>query len=117
MGKKKWSVILFFMLKGVDFYFAFIYIIILGFTKSNIMDYNSTLAPGDNFLSRLETCFKNQIPVSLIVDEEGWDRAEGQIIQWEGEADSKKLVLDSGRILEVNKIVAVNGVFLSDCSC
>lgn len=81
------------------------------------MDYKYTLDPADSFLELLKSHLESHQRVSLLSDTGGWERAEGmirQIIQKDG---THYLVLDNGSTLNISKIIAVNGIFKTDCSC
>ncbi|SDD68884.1 hypothetical protein [Niabella drilacis] len=81
------------------------------------MDYKCTLDNTDSFLDQLKACKEQHQKVSVLSDLGGWERAEGMIREIVHRESADYLVLDNGSILDIAKIVAVNGVFKTDCSC
>lgn len=71
------------------------------------MDLRNTLAQDETFMVILNECFSKNIKVSLIVDHEGLERMEGEIIALE----SNYFKLDDGSIIFAKTVVAVNGIF------
>jgi|GEM_PF-4933559 len=81
------------------------------------MDYKCTLDTTDSFLDQLKAHQLQQEKVSLLLDVGGWERAEGMIREIGNKDGVDYLVLDNGASLNIATIVAVNGVFKTDCSC
>ncbi|AHF17423.1 hypothetical protein [Niabella soli] len=81
------------------------------------MDYKCTIDASDSFLELLKAEKERQQKVSIIIDDNGWERAEGIISEIVNSNGGNYLVLDEGAPINVAKIVAVNGVFKTDCSC
>ncbi|MGJ7032494.1 hypothetical protein [Niabella hirudinis] len=81
------------------------------------MDYKCTLDNADSFLNQLKLHRDRKEKVAVLSDLGGWERAEGMIREIVHKAGADYLVLDNGSALDIAKIVAVNGVFKTDCSC
>ncbi|MCF3107911.1 hypothetical protein LL912_03885 [Niabella sp. CC-SYL272] len=81
------------------------------------MDYKCTLDTADSFLELLKSHFEHQQKVSLLSDIGGWERAEGMVREIVQKEDASYLVLDNGTTLDISKVIAVNGVFKTGCSC
>ena len=80
------------------------------------MDSRQTLVVLDTFEQMLEELYKSNGKVALLYDDNGITRAEGYIREYISGENQKNMVLDSGATIAIKKIVAVNGVFLSDYS-
>ncbi|MBO9573128.1 MAG: hypothetical protein J7497_13130 [Chitinophagaceae bacterium] len=81
------------------------------------MDYKCTIDASDSFLELLKAERDRKQKVSLLIDDGGWERAEGVIREIITENGANYLVLSDGARIDIAKIVAVNGVFKTDCSC
>lgn len=81
------------------------------------MDYKCTLDSTDSFLEQLKAHQAANRKVSILSDIGGWERAEGMIREILEKEEGTFLVLDDGSVLNIAQIVAVNGVFKTDCSC
>lgn len=81
------------------------------------MDYKCTIDNSDSFLGQLKTAWQSNQKVALILDDNGWERAEGMIGDIVGKDGRQYLVLSNGGTFDIAKIVAVNGVFKTQCSC
>ena len=76
------------------------------------MDCRVTLNAKETFVEMLTAAHQSGQKVSLLIDENGITRAEGIIRAMHiGEA-SPFIELDNGNKVQLNKLVAVNGVFL-----
>ncbi|MBZ4191757.1 hypothetical protein [Niabella beijingensis] len=81
------------------------------------MDYKTILDTTADVLEALQSCIEQRQPVSLLYDDNGWERAEGKIRGLTRDNGADLLILENGITLEVTKIVAVNGAFRTGCSC
>ena len=81
------------------------------------MDYKCTIDASDSFLELLKVEKERQQQVSIIIDDNGWERAEGIISEIVDSNGENYLVFNDGTTINVAKVVAVNGVFKTDCSC
>lgn len=78
------------------------------------MDCRVTLNENETFLEFLKAYYHSKEKVHLLVDDEGITREEGFIMNMDdGNISSEYIEMDSGIKIPVKKIVAVNGVFLS----
>lgn len=78
------------------------------------MDCRVTLNENETFLELLKVYYHSKEKVHLLVDDEGITREEGFIMNMDdGNISSEYIEMDSGIKIPVKKIVAVNGVFLS----
>ena len=82
------------------------------FVLQNIlMDSRVTLNVDENFLQMLESSFKQNEKVHLLLDENGMARTEGFITAIDKNSTAASIELDSQKKIELKTIVAVNGVF------
>ncbi|WP_143104023.1 hypothetical protein [Thermoflavifilum thermophilum] len=72
------------------------------------MDTRITVSDAKRFLPMLKDCFEKRLPVSLIVDDGGLCRAEGYIDRM----DDTCLILEDGQLIRIEKLAAVNGIFI-----
>ncbi|ANH80782.1 hypothetical protein A8C56_07130 [Niabella ginsenosidivorans] len=79
-------------------------------------EYCSTDVVAD-FSEMLETLFRNKERAALIVDDNGWERAEGIIKELDVKEPGGTIVLDNGLSIAVSKIIAVNGTFKLGSAC
>lgn len=78
------------------------------------MDCRVTLNENETFLELLKAYYHSKEKVHLLVDDGGIAREEGFIMNMDdGSISSEYIEMDSGIKIPVKKIVAVNGVFLS----
>jgi hypothetical protein len=78
------------------------------------VDCRVTLNENETFLELLKVYYHSKEKVHLLVDDEGITREEGFIMNMDdGNISSEYIEMDSGIKIPVKKIVAVNGVFLS----
>lgn len=77
------------------------------------MDDDCGVDTPDDFDAALLLLFNTKQKVSLIVDNNGWEKTEGLIRQ----LDTQRLVLEGGAIIDIAAIVAVNGIFKRGCTC
>ncbi len=77
------------------------------------MDDDCGVDTPENFDAALLLLFNKRQKVALIVDNNGWEKAEGFIRQ----LDAHRLVLEGGATIDLPAIVAVNGIFKRGCTC
>ena len=75
------------------------------------MDSRVTLNLDETFLQILESCFKQNEKVFLLLDEDGIARTEGSILAIHKVTEKISIELDNGRKIYLSNIVAVNGIF------
>lgn len=80
------------------------------------MDIRNTLAQEETFMVILNECFSNNIKVALIIDNEGLERMEGEIISIESNDKDPYFKLNDGSVIFVKTVIAVNGMFLPSYS-
>ena len=69
-----------------------------------------------DFNAILEALYQNKESASLIIDQDGWERAEGVIKVLQLEAPAY-MVLDNEATIYISTIVAVNGIFKIGSTC
>ena len=79
------------------------------------MDTRNTLNTNETFLEVLKNAFHSRTKVSLLFDDNGMARTEG-LIKAFSPGPPASIELDNGSKIEVIKIIAINGLFLSDYS-
>lgn len=70
-----------------------------------------------DFSAILNALFQNREKASLIIDDNGWERAEGVIHVLQVKEPGAHLVLDNGATIYISTIVAVNGIFKIGSTC
>ena len=80
------------------------------------MDIRQTLLVHATFLQVLNQLKETHHTASLLVDDQGLTREEGLITQIIEDEKGTLIQLNNGKLIQLNTIVAVNGVFLSDYS-
>jgi len=96
--------------KKIRFYLALIFGLYIEVYHLNVvnMDTRVTVSDVKGFLPMLKDCFEKRLPVSLIVDDGELRRAEGYIDRM----DDTYLILEDGRSIHMEKLAAVNGIFI-----
>jgi len=79
------------------------------------MDIRNTLHTNESFIEVLRESFHSHTKVSLLFDDNGIVRTEG-LIKMFSQGPPATIELDNGLKIEAAKIVAINGLFLSDYS-
>lgn len=79
-----------------------------------MVDSCSLETPSD-FTQMLQSLFETKEKVELIVDDGGWDRASGLIM--EIDLNKGTIVLDNAQNIQIEEIAAVNGVFKLGSTC
>jgi hypothetical protein len=79
-------------------------------------DTRETLPVKGNFYDIVFSLFQNKETVNILYDDNGITRANGKIMKLNEQKESPYLVLDNGIQINVNSIIAVNGIFASDYS-
>lgn len=79
------------------------------------MDTRDTLNTNESFLEVLKDAFHSRTKVSLLFDDNGMARKEG-LIKAISTNPPASIELENGTRIEVKKIIAINGLFLSDYS-
>lgn len=81
------------------------------------MDCRITLNENETFLNLLKACYHSKEKVRLLADMDGITRVEGSIVNIDdSDGLSQYIELDNEIKIPVKKIIAVNGVFLSEFS-
>ncbi len=75
------------------------------------MECRITLNKDDNFLETLTLCMREKQMVNMILDNGGLVRVSGLIKSIRTDNTSPYLELEDGQKIELNTIVAVNGLF------
>lgn len=75
------------------------------------MDCRITLQADTGFLEILESCLQKEEKIHLLIDDNGLVRMEGFVYSIRKEASGDSIELKDGRIINVQTIVAVNGIF------
>ncbi|MBX3241171.1 MAG: hypothetical protein KIT80_16810 [Chitinophagaceae bacterium] len=81
------------------------------------MDDDCLIELPEDFRETLQLLFDSGSKVSLIVDNGGWERAEGFIQSVAFSDPQKSIVLDNGTVIDIAGIAAVNGLFKRGCIC
>lgn len=77
------------------------------------MDCRITLAINETFIDLLSQAYAMGEKVAMIIDDNGLERMEGFIATFNRTDPSPFIVLDNGCKVHLDKIAAVNGVFLA----
>jgi hypothetical protein len=80
------------------------------------MDTRDTVSKEQGFVQILEQHYRAKQPVSLLYDDNGITRGSGLITDIFGENGANYLRLDTGNVVPVSRVVAVNGIFADDYS-
>ena len=78
------------------------------------MDSRATLNVKATFIEILKEAHQSDTKVHLMIDDNGLMRAEGFIDAISTDSVNPHIELDGGRKIEIQKIVAVNGIFLPE---
>ena len=78
------------------------------------MDCRITLGNGENFLNALITANANNEIVNLIIDAEGLERIEGRVKSIINAGGRVIAIMEDGRKILQEQIVALNGIFHPD---
>ena len=78
------------------------------------MDSRNTLPVKATFVETLKGAFQSQTRVHLMIDDNGLSRAEGLIKSISADGANPVMELESGMQIELQMIVAVNGIFLPE---
>ena len=79
-------------------------------------DTRETLPVKGSFYDIFFSLYQNKEAASILYDDNGITRANGKIMQLNEQKESPYLVLDNGVQININSIIAVNGIFASDYS-
>ncbi|OJU26233.1 MAG: hypothetical protein BGN92_05015 [Sphingobacteriales bacterium 41-5] len=71
----------------------------------------------DDFTGIIEQLIADKKHADFIMDINGWERAAGVIIKPDDNTNTEFIQLDNGRLINVNSIIAINGIFKNDCTC
>lgn len=77
------------------------------------MDCRLTIGETETFRGMLIRCMEAGQQADMILDDNGLTRAAGKIKSVYDENGSSFLEMEDGRKIEINSVVAVNGVFAS----
>ena len=80
------------------------------------MDIRKTLVVTETFRNILLELYNAKTKAALLYDDHGMTRAEDYIADFREDGDESYIMLAGGQRIPVNKIIAVNGTFLSDYS-
>lgn len=69
----------------------------------------------DDFTEIIEQLIADEKYADFIIDVNGWERAAGVVIK--PDDNTEFIQLDNGRLINVNSIIAINGIFKNDCTC
>lgn len=79
-------------------------------------DRRKTLAHNASFYSIVAECFNRGQSVHLLYDQGGLQRASGRVIRIDPPGPQCTFTLHSGQRIQLNSLIAVNGVFADDFS-
>lgn len=78
------------------------------------MDCRLTLKTSETFLDLLNASAQKKEKVNLLIDENGMTRMEGLIRAMHNNKGIVSIEMENGDKIELNKIIAVNGIFLPE---
>ncbi|HEY6976669.1 MAG TPA: hypothetical protein VH396_10295 [Chitinophagaceae bacterium] len=78
-------------------------------------DIRETLPAKESFHEIIRSLYQKKDPVNILYDDNGLTRANGYI-KYLNENELSYLILDNNARININSIVAVNGIFASDYS-
>jgi hypothetical protein len=79
-------------------------------------DIRETLSVAGSFYDLILVLYQKKETANILYDDKGITRANGNIIQLSKQNESPYLVLDNGIQINIDSIVAVNGIFAADYS-
>jgi hypothetical protein len=79
-----------------------------------VMDCRETLNANQSFLELLKSSFRSKEKIYLLIDDNGMTRREGFIKDIDINASTPFIIMESELKVELNKIVAMNGIFLAE---
>lgn len=75
------------------------------------MDRRTTLRIGESFLNIITECMQRQETAAILYDDNGITRAHGKIVEISIAQEPPTFRLDSGEKININAVVAINGIF------
>jgi len=76
------------------------------------MDCRVTIGAKENFPDLLRRCMEENMKAEMLLDKNGLERAGGYVKS----LDNEKVILEDGQEIELQYIVAVNGIFAESYS-
>ncbi|MCU7549145.1 hypothetical protein OCK74_08465 [Chitinophagaceae bacterium LB-8] len=80
------------------------------------MDSRKTLVVTETFRQILLELHEAKEKASLLYDDDGLTRADDFIQEYKADGDNSYILLENGQKILINRVIAVNGTFLSQYS-